>query len=65
MVAFILIVAFILFKYKPAYRVTISGEEVGYILNKNEFEQLINDEILNIDQENVAFVDIKEMPKYN
>lgn len=65
MVALILIVAFILFKYKPAYRVTISGEEVGYILNKNEFEQLINDEILNIDQENVAFVDIKEMPKYN
>ena len=65
MVALVLIVAFILFKYKPAYRVTISGEEVGYILNKNEFEQLINDEILNIDQENVAFVDIKEMPKYN
>lgn len=65
MVALILIVAFILFKYKPAYRVTISGEEVGYILNKNEFEQLINNEILNIDQENVAFVDIKEMPKYN
>ncbi len=65
MVALILIVAFILFKYKPAYRVTISGEEVGYILNKNKFEQLINDEILNIDQENVAFVDIKEMPKYN
>ena len=65
MVALVLIVAFILLKYKPAYRVTISGEEVGYILNKNEFEQLINDEILNIDQENVAFVDIKEMPKYN
>lgn len=64
-VALILIVAFILLKYKPAYKVTISGEEVGYILNKNEFEQLINDEILNIDQENVAFVDIKEMPKYN
>lgn len=63
-VAFILIIAIALLKYKPSYKVTILGEEVGYISNKQEFKKLIDDEILNPDHKNVAFVDIEEMPKY-
>lgn len=51
-------------KYKPSYKVTISGEEVGYITNKKEFENIINEKILNQNGKNIAFVDIPEMPKY-
>lgn len=64
LVAFIIVFAIILLKYKPSFKVTISGEEVGYITNKKEFEKIINKEILNPDEENIAFVDISEMPKY-
>jgi len=63
-VAFILISAIVLLNYKPAYKVIISGEELGYVTNKNEFEKLVNNEILNPNKENVAFVDIEEMPNY-
>lgn len=64
LVAFIIIFAIILLKYKPSYKVTISGEEVGYITNKKEFENIINEKILNQNGKNIAFVDIPEMPKY-
>ena len=59
-----MIVAFILLKYRPAYKVTIKGETVGYITNKKKFEQLIEEEILKPHETNVAFVDIEEMPSY-
>lgn len=51
-------------KYELAYKVTISGEEVGYITNKDEFEKLIDKEIINPDIENVAYVNIDEKPSY-
>lgn len=63
-IAFILISAIVLLKYKPSYKVTISGEEVGYITSKKQFKKLVDEQILNPDEVNVAFVDIKEMPKY-
>lgn len=63
-VGFILIVAIVLLKYKPGYKVTILGEEVGYITNKQEFEELVKDEILNPDDVTIAYVDIEEMPEY-
>lgn len=62
--ALIIILVMILFKYKIVYKVTISGEEIGYISNKNEFEKLLNDEILNPNKDNIAYVDIEEEPKY-
>lgn len=40
------------------------GEDVGYISNKNEFEQLVNSEILNTQEENIAYVDIEALPEY-
>lgn len=57
------IVAIILLKYKPSYAVSISGEVVGYINNKNEFEKKINEEIL-AHSGNVAFVTINQFPEY-
>ena len=38
---------------------------VGYISNKTEFQNAIEDEILNKKEKNVAFVDIENMPEYN
>ena len=51
-------------KFKPAYVVIISDEVVGYISDKKEFEDRINKEILNPDEKNVAFVEIKDNPEY-
>lgn len=63
-VAFIIILAIMLIKYKPVYKVTISGQEIGYISDKNEFKKLVDKEIINPEETNVAYVDIEEMPKY-
>lgn len=63
-VAFIIIAAIVLLRYKPAYKVTLSQEELGYVTNKKEFEKKVDKEILNPNKENIAFVDIEEMPKY-
>lgn len=59
-----MIIAIILIKYKVAYRVEILGEEVGYIKNKNNFEETINKEILQSDEANVEFVSIDVNPQY-
>ena len=52
-------------RFKPVYKVTFSGEEVGYISNKEQFEELINDGILNPDDEKVAYVELEEVPGYH
>ena len=51
------IIAIILIKYKPSYAVTISGEVVGYVNDKTDFQARINNEIL-AHSGNVAFVTI-------
>ena len=58
-----IIIGMILFKYKPAYAVTISGKVVGYVSDKVELENRINNEIL-AHNGNVAFVTIKQFPQY-
>ncbi len=63
-VAFIIILAIVIMKYKVAYKVTISGEEVGYVSNKEAFEKLIDQEIINPEEESVAYVDVEELPQY-
>lgn len=63
-VAAVIILAILFIKYKVVYKVTISGEEVGYVLNRNEFDKLIDEEIINPEESNVAYVDIAEFPKY-
>lgn len=51
-------------KYKIVYKVTISGEEVGYVSNKYKFEKLIDEQIINKNEANVAYVNISELPEY-
>ena len=61
----IIIIAIVLIKYKPVYKVTISGQEVGYITNKNEFEEKIENEILQNKEANVAYTEINVKPEYS
>lgn len=60
----IIVLAIMLIKYKVLYKVTILGEVVGYVSNKNEFEKLLDEQIINPNNENIAYVDIEELPKY-
>lgn len=50
--------------YKTTYSVTINGEHVGYTKNKSELQTRITDYIENGDGEQVAFVQIQNMPEY-
>lgn len=56
--------AIVCLKYKPVYKVTFLGEMTGYIQNKRSFEKLIDEEILNPDESNVAFVTLASLPSF-
>lgn len=58
------IVAIVLIKYKPIYEVRISGEEVGYINNKKQFEEIVKNDIENYSAKNIEKIEIKEKPEY-
>ncbi len=50
-------------KYKPVYDVTISGESIGYITNRNVIEAKI-EKYINDTKGNIAFREIPAMPEY-
>ena len=62
---FLLILAMIFIKYKPAYEVTIAGEKLGYIEKIEEFKNLIEDKIINQEGEYIADVSLIQEPEYN
>ena len=62
-IALLIIIALILIKYKPVYKVTISGEEIGYVENKTKIEECTS-QLLENKEEGVAFVTLKEEPNY-
>ena len=64
-IALILVYFIVISKFKPVYKVTFLGEEVGYITNKNNFEELINENILNPKDSSIAYVEIEELPGYH
>ena len=64
LIAFGFILAIILMKYKPMYEVKISGEEVGYIQNKNSFSEVVKENINNYKNKNVEKVELKTNPEY-
>ena len=61
--AFLMIGA-ISYIYKPIYSVTLNGEFVGYSENKSKLQQKINEYIEKGNGNNIAFVDIEELPEY-
>ena len=58
------IIAIILLKYKPTYKVTLSGQEIGYVENGTELDERIQTEIIEMDGKNIDFVSLDEMPNY-
>ena len=54
----------IFFKFNMLCEVTIAGETVGYVANKDEFENKVN-EIINKEEESKLFTTIENMPEYH
>lgn len=52
------------FIYHPIYAVYFNDELIGYSSNKTKIQKKINDYMDNGDSENVAFVDIENLPQY-
>ncbi len=63
-IAFGLIIAIILIKYRPVYEVTISGQKIGYVESESEIEERIQSEIIEKEGKNIDFVSLDEMPNY-
>ena len=63
-VALVIILAIILLKYKPSYKVTLSGQEIGYVDNETELEERIQQEIIDMEGKNIDFVSLDNMPNY-
>ena len=53
-----------LVKYKPVYEVTVAGEKIGYINNLNEFKSEVEEQIINKEEENVAYTSFVNEPEY-
>lgn len=62
--ALFIIIAIILFKFNLVCEVTINGQSVGYVADKDEFEAKVN-EIINKEEESKLFTVIENMPEYN
>ena len=62
-IALFIMMLIILFKFNLVCEVTIAGETVGYVANKNEFENKVND-IINKEEEAKLFTTIENMPEY-
>ena len=62
--ASILIIGIISLFYKPIYSVTLNGEVIGYSQDKSALQEKINEYIEKGSGENVAFVEIDELPQY-
>lgn len=58
------IIAIILIKYKPMYKVKISGEEIGYIENKKALDEIIENNIENYSAKNIDKVTLTKSPEY-
>lgn len=63
MIAFGLIFAIILIKYKPIYQVRVSGKNLGYVQNKEAFEESLKENAI-AEGKNVDHVEIKANPEY-
>lgn len=53
-----------LLKLKPVYSISIDGENIGYIKNKNRFEKTIYETFNDNEETNIAFADLKVDTKY-
>lgn len=59
-----LIIAIILLKYKPTYKVIVKGQEIGYVDSEQNLEDRIQSEIIEMQGKNIDFVSLDDMPSY-
>ena len=62
-IALFIIMTVILIKYQLVCEVTVGGEKLGYITDKEQFEQSVN-EIINKEEDNKLYTVIEKMPEY-
>ena len=60
-----LIVGVVATIYKPIYSVTLNDEQIGYSEDKSKLQERINNYIEKGNGQNVAFVDINDLPQYS
>lgn len=60
----LIVTAIVLIKLKPAYQVSIDGEIIGYVNDKEKFEKFLDNELNDNEENNIAFADLKAMPVY-
>lgn len=60
-IALTIIIAIIFIKFRPAYAVSLNGEEIGYVGDEEEFKQEINENVMVPEEENVAFVELENV----
>lgn len=53
-----------LIKYKPAYAISISNQEIGYVENKKEFKEIINQEVLNSEDTTIDNISLNNEVSY-
>lgn len=63
-IAFIIITAIILIKYKPQYKVLIADKKIGYIDSQTDIDKFIEEEVNSIENKNIAFVDLENRPVF-
>ena len=59
-----IIIAIILIKYKPMYKVSISGEELGYVEDKQALEETLKEEITESSSKTIEDISLNEEPEY-
>lgn len=64
LIGFLVITIITLIKYKPVYAVTLSGETIGYIADREDIESKINNYI-NEKDDNIAFRVTNDLPKFD
>lgn len=51
-------------KFKPMYKVSISGTELGYVQNKEALEEKVKESIMEVEEKNVDSIEIQTNPEY-
>ena len=63
-IAGFLAVGTVSFIFRPIYSVTLNGEMIGYTENKSSLQEKINNYIEKGNGNNIAFVEINDLPQY-
>ena len=63
MIALGIIIAIILIKYKPMYKVSVSGEELGYVEDKEALEETLKEEITESSDKTIEDVSLNKEPE--